>query len=81
MHYFIFYYFISSSVHNSRTTRQWLAEHPEIFALDWPVKRADMNPIENLWCRILLLPSTNREMNRDCLFTHATQMELTSYSP
>ncbi len=53
--YFIFYYFLNSSLYNSRTTRQWLAEHPKRFALDWSVKGAGMNPIE-ICGVILLLP-------------------------
>ena len=67
--YFIFYYFISSSVHNSRTTRQWLAEHPEIFAFDWPVKGADMNPIENLWGHLVV--ALNKSRNEQGLLFHA----------
>jgi hypothetical protein len=30
-------------------TREWLAHHPQLVALDWPTKGADMNPIENVW--------------------------------
>jgi hypothetical protein len=66
---FIFLYFISSSVHNSRTTRQWLVEHPEIVALDWPVKGADMNPIENLWGHLVV--ALNKSRNEQGLPFHA----------
>lgn len=63
------FYFISSSVHNSRTTRQWLVEHPEIVALDWPVKGADMNPIENLWGHLVV--ALNKSRNEQGLPFHA----------
>lgn len=39
----------SSAIHNARHTREWLALHPQLIALDWPTKGADMNPIENIW--------------------------------
>lgn len=39
----------SSAIHNARHTREWLAMHPQLVALDWPTKGADMNLIENIW--------------------------------
>ncbi len=66
---FILLYFISSSVHNWRTTRQWLVEHPEIVALDWPAKGADMNPIENLWGHLVV--ALNKSRNEQGLPFHA----------
>ncbi|EFX68057.1 hypothetical protein DAPPUDRAFT_260678 [Daphnia pulex] len=49
-----------SSVHNSRTNQQWLAEHQEILALDWPKKGADMNPIENVWGHLVVALNKSR---------------------
>ncbi|XP_045035899.1 uncharacterized protein LOC123476948 [Daphnia magna] len=37
-----------SAIHNARHTREWLALHPQLIALDWPTKGADMSPIENI---------------------------------
>lgn len=41
--------YFSSTIHNAIHTRNWLAQHPRLVALDWPTKGADMNPIENVW--------------------------------
>ncbi|EFX76758.1 hypothetical protein DAPPUDRAFT_106660 [Daphnia pulex] len=38
-----------AAIHNAHHTREWLALHPQLVALDWPTKGADMNPIENIW--------------------------------
>lgn len=43
------YFLNSSAIHNAHHTREWLALHPQLVALDWPTKGADMNPIENIW--------------------------------
>ena len=44
-------YFVqdNSSIHKSRAVTEWLAQHPEIFVIDWPTKGCDLNPIEHLW--------------------------------
>ncbi|KZR97444.1 Uncharacterized protein APZ42_007679, partial [Daphnia magna] len=39
----------NSTIHNAINTRNWLAQHAQLIALDWPTKGADMNPIENVW--------------------------------
>ncbi|KZS00661.1 Uncharacterized protein APZ42_002958, partial [Daphnia magna] len=31
----------NSAIHNARHTREWLALHPQLIALDWPTKGAD----------------------------------------
>ncbi|KAK4030814.1 hypothetical protein OUZ56_024172 [Daphnia magna] len=65
---------------NSRTTRQWLVEHPEIVALDWPVKGADMNPIENLWGHLVV--ALNKSRNEQGLPFHARDANgAESYTP
>ncbi len=38
-----------SSIHNAGHTREWLAHHPQLAALDWPTKGADMKTFENIW--------------------------------
>ncbi|KZS06499.1 Uncharacterized protein APZ42_030027 [Daphnia magna] len=39
----------NSTIYNAIHTRNWLVQHPQLIALDWPTKCADMNPIENVW--------------------------------
>ena len=38
-----------SPIHQAIVIRSWFREHPEIAALPWPPKGADLNPIENHW--------------------------------
>lgn len=43
----------NSSVHTSRLVRDWFSNNPEINSLPWPAKSPDLNPIENLWARMI----------------------------
>lgn len=38
-----------SPIHTARIVSEWFREHPEIILINWPSKRCDINPIENLW--------------------------------
>jgi transposase len=43
----------NASIHTSKMAKRWFVEHPEINLLPWPPKGADLNPIENVWGRMV----------------------------
>lgn len=44
----------NAPMHKSRETQEWFRSHPEIKILrNWPPYSPDLNPIENLWAKLV----------------------------
>lgn len=62
----------NSSVHNSRLVQAWLHEHREtITRIKMPAKSPDLNPIENLWGKMVQEWDTDQCRTKEQLRRHA----------
>ncbi|KAJ6642725.1 Transposable element Tcb2 transposase [Pseudolycoriella hygida] len=43
----------NNSFHTSKLTRRWFSRHPELELINAPVNSPDLNPIENLWAKMV----------------------------
>lgn len=41
------------SIHSSNHSMEWFSRHPQIELLEWPANSPDLNPIENIWARMV----------------------------
>jgi transposase len=58
----------NASIHSSQYTKEVLNEH-KITVMDWPAKSPDLNPIENMWGKLVreVYPNGKQYDNRDKL--------------
>lgn len=59
--------------HTSYFTRAWFATHPEIIQMVWPTKIPDLNPIENVWARMVWNWPNGGFANRENIFQEAEE--------
>lgn len=43
----------NARIHTSQVARAWFRAHPEIIQLQWPAYSPDLNPIENVWAKMV----------------------------
>ena len=58
-------------IHNSKLVTDWLNNHPEIIRIEWPAKSPDLNPIENLWAKMVSHWDASNAKNKTSLIEHA----------
>lgn len=63
----------NAPTHTSFFTQQWFANHPEILRMEWPVKSPDLNPIENVWAKMVWNWPNGGFMNRHEIFAEALE--------
>lgn len=63
----------NAPMHTSYFTRQWFANHPEIIRMEWPVKSPDLNPIENVWAKMVWNWPDGGFANRNEIYAEAEE--------
>ena len=58
-------------IHNSKLVTDWLNNHPEIIRIEWPAISPDLNPIENLWAKMVSHWDASNAKNKTSLIEHA----------
>ena len=57
-------------IHTARAVTRWLNEQRNLEILDWPSKACDMNPIENVWAKMVNVWEPAEERTRRLLQEH-----------
>ena len=57
-------------IHTARAVTRWLNEQRNLEILDWPSKACDMNPIENVWAKMVNVWEPAEERTRRLLQGH-----------
>lgn len=63
----------NSRVHTSHFAQDWFATHPEITLLDWPARSPDLNPIENVWAKMVWRWPNGGFVNRQDILREANE--------
>ncbi|RVE46539.1 hypothetical protein evm_008830 [Chilo suppressalis] len=64
----------NSSVHNARTVQTWINEQRELTLIKLPPKSPDLNPIENLWGKMVQEWDGNQCRTTEALRRHANDV-------
>lgn len=64
----------NSSVHTARRTLEWLNDHPEVSALQWPAKSPDLNIIEHIWAIMVREWDSQQEKTAAALSNHVMEV-------
>lgn len=64
----------NSSVHNARTVQTWITEQRELTLIKIPPKSPDLNPIENLWGKMVQEWDGNQCRTEEALRRHANNV-------
>lgn len=58
-------------IHRSQLTMEWFERHPRLFLLPHPPYSPDLNPIENLWAKVVRDWRSGADRNLAALIDHA----------
>lgn len=68
------YFQDNAPIHRARVVQSWFDENQDIINMPWPSRSPDLNPIENLWAKMVNIWENENERTRDALQHHCIRV-------